>query len=178
MLMLGVGKECPINVEEGASILFKDSMFNVFIKMSDLFEEDIKAFMDNELKLGLCKYDPKTLFFVYGVEGFIYMSDMAFNIGLTYNKIDGLVTDFEEGKGYGFNFVLIEEETNIIKAIRTVGVTKNFSDIINTCCMEQFKAGLDGYEETVHKVFKEYSSERLVQNFLVGGCRFRGRSNA
>lgn len=177
MLIFGVGSSCPIEVGEGTSILFKDGTFTIIVKMSDLFEQDIQAFNDGELKLGLCKYDPKTLFFVYGIEKFVYMSDVAFNIGLTEDKVAGLVTDFSENTGYGFNFVLVEEETNIVKALRTVGVTQNFSEIINNNCIEQYNAGIEGYEETVRKVFNTYSSERLVQHFLVGGCRFRGRNN-
>lgn len=177
MMMFKVGSNCPVEVQEGASILFIDSSFTVFIKMSDLFDEDVTAFRDNELKLALCKYDPKTLFFVYGIKKFVYMSDIAFHIGLTASKLDGLKDNIEEGTGYGFTFVLIEEETNIIKAIRTVTVTKNFSEIINKCFKEQYKAGLDGYEETVKSVFKQYSAEQLVQKYIVGGCRFRGREN-
>lgn len=174
MLKFGVGAQCPIIVPSGASILYKDSMFTVFIKMSDLFDEDIKSFRDNELKIALCQYDPKTLFFVYGIKGLVYMSDIAFNIHSTVDKVAGLVKDFVDGTGYGFTFILIEEETNTIKAMRTVGVTKKFSDIINSCCVDQYNAGVEGYEETVQKVYKEFSPERLVQHYIVGGCRFRG----
>ena len=174
MLKFDVGNQCPIIVESGASIMYTGGIFTVFIKMSDLFDEDIKAFRNNELKIALCKYDPKTLFFVYGIKGFVYMSDIAFNINMTLDKIAGLGQNFTEGTGYGFTFILIEEETNIVKAMRTVGVTKKFSDVINTCCIDQYNAGTEGYEETVQKVYTEYSPERLVQQFIVGGCRFRG----
>lgn len=177
MMMFEVGNVCPVDVEEGASILFTGGMFNVFIKMSDLYDTDIKSFIDNELKLALCKYDPKTLFFVYGIEGFVYMSDIAFSINRTVDKINGLNMNIGEGTGYGFTFILIEEETNIIKAMRSVGITKKFSDQINACCLEQYEAGDEGYEETVATVFRNYSSEQLVQKYIVGGCRFRGKQN-
>ncbi len=177
MMMFKVGGKCPVEVQEGASILFMDSSFTVFIKMSDLYEEDILSFRDNELKLALCKYDPKTLFFVYGIKRLVYMSDIAFHIGLTTDKLSGLKENIEEGTGYGFTFVLIEEETNTIKAIRTVAITKNFSEIINECFKEQYQAGTEGYEDTVKEVFKQYNAEQLVQKYIVGGCRFRGREN-
>lgn len=174
MVRFTVGEVCPIHTEVGASILYDNGMFTVFVKMSDLYKEDIKAFTNNELKLALCKYDPKTLFFVYGIKGFVYMSDIAFNINYTVDKAQGLITNFEDGTGYGFTFILIEEETNVIKAMRTVGITKRFSDVINECCTEQANAGAAGYEETIKKVYRSYTAERLVQHFIVGGCRFRG----
>ena len=175
MIMFSVGRECPVNTKAGASITYSNGMFTVFIKMSDLFEEDIKAFNDNELKLAICKYDPKTLFFVYGIEGFVYMSDIAFNINYTAEGVAGLTNNFENGTGYGFTFVLIEEESNVIKAMRSVGITKSFSDTINECCKEQAEAGLDGYEETVMSVYKKFSTEQIVQRYIKGGCRFRAR---
>ncbi|MGV2685542.1 hypothetical protein GNF82_14325 [Clostridium perfringens] len=171
--MFNVGQKCPVSVLEGNIVVFEKESFTLFVRMSFLEESDIEVFKTGAIQLALSGYSNKTLFFVYRIEGFTYFVDAPFSIYNTEGKLNNIKHTFADNFGYEFNMVLIEDETNIIKATRQLILPVDSSIEINQAITEQFDAGFEGFEEEVKEAYSKYSGVQLFNDLRITGITFK-----
>lgn len=71
----------------------------------------------------------------------------------------------EEGQGYGVQMVLIDNITGIVKAIRIIGTSKEWSDDLRKICEEQRKEvfNIEIYNKFVDMSYREYTTQEIVE---------------
>lgn len=172
-MLFGIGEECPLELEEGGSIVMAGGSFFTFFKMDYLFDEDVEAFMRGSAEVSLCQVDQQHVFFTYSIKGLLRRTDMAFTIYKTQNKLKELYEDIAACTGYPFFIFLVDKDTNIIKAQRVLVINTEMSKTVNKVLTEQYNAGIDvNYEDSIKRIWRDNSSDMLHSKYVVATTKF------
>lgn len=168
MIRIGVGEVFPLNIHEGASVYFDETGFLFMVKFPNLSVQEILAFRTNPVKINLCKVDEQLAFFNLCIKD-SFDGDIAFTINQTSCGLKGLVAGDNLYTNI-FSFVLVEGTNSKVAALRTIGVSQEFSRQIYEVCKEQEAYGLHNYDLAVTMIQNKYNSEELLNNFSI--CEF------
>lgn len=166
-----VGEKPPFPHPNGLSIMFGETGFVVAIQLDDLTQSEISAFHDDIVDIYLCQASKDVSFFVFSINNFLELSDVAFTIFKTPFQLQGLNMDLNKdtNQGYAMTLILIDGHTNIIKAMRLIGLSNEFSQHINNVCIEQSKRWYNDeeYQNHVYHFQKMFTPLRLIQECTV-----------
>ena len=151
---------------DGAIFEIHDGMFNIVIGMSDFTDEEISALESGALDVYLTVIEG--IVFVTAKFGDSFIFDMPFNAGL-YKDFD---TDISEKTGLVGVIFVIDNNDNIIKAMRGYGFDPVFTEYLYKFAKQQRKMGIDNYDEHLKKVYERYTAADII-NFAIGKNRAR-----
>ena len=165
MIRIGVGEVFPLDIHEGASVYSDETGFLFMVKFPNLSIQEVVAFRTNPIKINLCKVDEQLAFFNLNIKD-SFDGDIAFTINQTSCGLKGLVAGDNLYTNI-FTFALIEGTNSKVAALRTIGVSQEFSKKIYEVCKEQEAYGLRNYNFSVTAIQQKYSSDELLKNFSV-----------
>lgn len=99
--------------------------------------------------------------FVFGKKKIIF--NMPFNICL-YSKFT-LKNPYPYG--YIIPIIIVENSTNIIKALRVLGWDNNFSFRFYKFCERQWTGGIENYTQRLNNVYNRYSDIEILKKSII-----------
>ena len=158
-----VGEKLENNLkEEGASFEIYDNMCQCTISMNNITDAEREAVESGRIICSLVSVNGVTYVCMY--LGNVLYYEMPFNMGLYKEfRLDKL----EEGNGYLFFILLADHDSGIIKAMRAVGLSDNFSRILYNLSVNQWNNKIDDYEKRVAEIFEKYPTTTMLKNSLV-----------
>lgn len=173
MYFLAVGEKYPNKIIEGMAVSHDESGFTISIGFPNLKESEVEAFKNGKLTFSASRLG-KALFLITEIEGFIGISDVAFDVNLTENKMDEFRKSENENVGYKVEFLLVDTATGILKGIRVVGISQQLSNAIYETCEKQLD---DNFDVTQHvneimKIQQAYPTKKLYKDFSIGKMIF------
>lgn len=169
MTDIKVGNKLPDDlidvVPEGISGSFSDKLLFI-LKMQGLTQEDIAAFADNYisldlLELGMFKEEIGNLYaFSILVGGFIDNSEVL--VDFRSEELDNnMLKDFSTGDGIKVDFVLCDEEDNVL-SVRKFMLSNEFSNVICAKAFEQ--NNFNGHKADKNTDYILLAFEKLFEN--------------
>lgn len=158
-----VGEKLENNLkEEGASFETYDNMCQCTIRMNNITDAEREAVESGRIICSLVSVNDVTYICMY--LGNVLYYEMPFNMGLYKEfRLDKL----EEGNGYLFFILLADHDSGIIKAMRAVGLSDNFSRILYNLSVNQWNNKIDDYDKRVAEIFEKYPTTTMLKNSLV-----------
>lgn len=160
MNSLEVGEIYPGNYRQEGIKLDYNNGFTLYLFLPDLREEEVSDIQKGEYKFGLTKVED-ILFFTLGFGESIDISDAPFHFGLyTDNRIKKLPRDIEDGQGIALNVVAVDSRSDIVKALRLIGLSTDFSrELIKTSIWQSNRnVNQEQYNRKLNRIFNAYSS--------------------
>ncbi len=157
-----VGEEFDRKMEsDGAIFEIDDNICQCIIGLTNISPAEIEAVDKGRIEISL-SYIDGVIYICASIDD-ILLFDMPFNMGL-YEKFQ---LEEPENNGYLMPIFLVDNSTNIIKAIRVVGFNKEFSRKLYDFSKEQFENKITDYKARCTKIEKEYPTEKILQERLV-----------
>ena len=141
---------------DGAIFEMQNGMCFMYIGLTDMAEIEFDILSSNELDVYLSCIDD--IVFISASFEDEMLFDMPFNAAL-YKEFD---FDVPNGRGYLCPVFVIDNRTNIIKALRVVGLDAGFSEKLYELAMEQRKNGIDSYDERLDRISRMYSPRDII----------------
>lgn len=160
MIEIKVGENFPLaRVKEGAMIDLKEDGFHVFVGFHDVTDKEVLDFRKKKLQLDL-SFINGIMFFVLEV-GDSILADMPFHTGLIRppSAIDA-VTERSSANNYSLNLFLVDVKDNTLKAMRIIGLSEKFSEVIENLMNKQLEATFDKatYNKELNRIFNTLST--------------------
>lgn len=165
MYSISVGKPLNLELKEGLSILNDGLGFQLFINLPNLSKHEIDSF-NGKMKIGLF-VDEETdiIAFLIEINNLISVSDVFFNINITPKGLDTVEKITNDDYGYAFTTTLVESTTNIVKGMRIVTLSNEFSKILYNRLEKEWKNedvnNNIKYSQNVEKIMRKYSSSEM-----------------
>lgn len=174
MYLLSVGEKYPNQIVEGMAVTHDENGFTISIGFPNITTREVEAFNDGELIFSASRLG-KVLFLLTEIKGFIDISDVAFDINLTENKMEKLKKVEDENIGYGVTFLLVDTVTGILKGIRVVGISKQLSNEIYKTCEMQLDENFDitQHFNEIMKIQNSYPTKKLYKDYSIGKMVFK-----
>jgi hypothetical protein len=136
----------------------------LLIAASNLKEKEIEAIKTKRLDFALYETNP-ILWFLYKIDGFCPWSDCPFSIHLAQNKVFDWSEEISPGMGIGLTIILVDARTGIVKALRLVGLSTDFSKEFRAMILRQTEQNFDkeGYMREVNRVYATLSTIKLLE---------------
>lgn len=164
MIKIEIGKNFPLTkVCEGSMVDLKEEGLVVFIGLDDIIEKEIENFRKKQLTLDIA-YINDIIFFVLNIDEFI-ISDIPFHTGLIRPESSrNTVIKRSPENIYNLHIYLVDIVDNTLKAMRFIGLTEEFSSIVEMLLNKQM-------EKEFNK--KEYSKnlKNLINKFSIDNIR-------
>ena len=153
--------------EDGAVFEAMDNQFMAVIGLTNITDEELSVFEKEPIDCRLSIIDGIIFIsFVFGRQKIII--NMPFNICL-YSKFT-LKNPYPYG--YIIPIIIVENSTNIIKALRVLGWDNDFSFRFYKHCERQWAKGIDNYAYRLNEVYNKYSDiEILKRSFMVNSLK-------
>lgn len=174
-----VDEVSPVKFTEGlSSFLYEPNRINVVFKLDNISEDEIKHFSLDRINMSVQKYSTEDFKTSYNCYSFTINIGEAFGNGIVFCNFNlcpssfYLNSEIEEDMGYGFNFILIDEN-DVIKSIRKIGITKQFSELLLKIYSEEKVENFnhEGYKDSLSKVgsiISNYYNDEVVEKFSIG----------
>lgn len=130
------------------------------IGLSNASSREIRAVSEDCISVDLCETDG--IIFVCISIGNVLSFDMPFNMCL-YKEFS---LKEPKGGGYLMPIILVENRTNIIKAIRVIGFDAMFSKKLYELSQNQWENGMADYDKKLAEVFLKYPTYALVDKSI------------
>lgn len=171
-MKFSVGSEMkPKMKEEGGVFETYDNVCLCIIGLENLKDEEIKAFNTSDITVTLTYVD-RIIFMVVTIED-VAVLDMPFNMG-QYNEFQ-LKEPIESG--YMMPIILVDADTNIIRAIRLAGLPKDMSQKLYELSKEQWENKITDHNERIDRIYSNYTPQDLIKAGLIHniyeGCQKR-----
>lgn len=159
MIKIEVGKKFPLTeVREGAMMDLKDEGFILMIGLDNISEKEIMNFKKGELTIDLT-FVNDIIFFVVDMEDLI-LSDIPFHVG--YTRTDENISEIlkrDKDEVYQLHMFLVDTIDNTLKAIRFIGFTKEFSNVIEVIMNKQLetKFNKEDYNKELDNIYNKLS---------------------
>lgn len=154
------GEKFPLYVPNTIGVIHDANGFTFVISFPGLRSEEIKAFLENDIKITLSKANSMVAFFGIDIKNF-FLGEVAFNILKTTSKLEDVK------KTNIVTFILVDEYNSIVEGIRVIGVSNNFIESIASVCKEQTSIGLNNYEQQVLKCLETYTTQDIIKMLKV-----------
>ena len=153
--------------QDGAVLEIHDNVCICSIGLTNVSAEEALAVERGELKLSL-SYINGVIFLCVNVSDKL-LFDMPFNV----RQYDEFPLD-EPGSGCFIMPIILEENrTNIIKAMRVIGLYNDFSKLLYELVKDQWEMRLPDYDARLEYTTKCYSPEMFQSRCLIS-IRYRG----
>ena len=162
-----VGKKYNGNYHQEGIRLQYNKGFTLEVFLPQLSIAEILGFKTGKYKFALTEIDG-ILFFLSEFRGAISMSDSPFHFGLYNNKesmANDLPKELGEDMGLSLNIIVVDSQTGIIKALRLVGLSTNFSKELIRICLLQSKQDINklDYNRKLLEIQNKYSSSAIYK---------------
>ena len=143
---LMVGERFEHNIPDDGMSVILNSGAPMLVFNYTLMPWEIRAFQQGDCAFGLFA-ENDLIFFLFKIDGFMEWSDLAFTIHLAGDET------IANGDGYlPFNLVLVESQTQIIKALRLVTVSPTFRNHLVDAIDNQAKTPLAEFTRNTHRL--------------------------
>lgn len=146
----------------GDGAIFEMTEKNCFITigLSEMTEDDVSVFESGKLDTYLSVVEGIVFISAKFAEDFIF--DMPFNAGL-YKEFN-----FKNPQPYGVfsPIVILDNNTNIIKAMRAVGFDPDFSYKLYVFAKRQWENKIINYDERLKSVYSRYSPQDIIKHAI------------
>jgi len=138
-MLISKGQICPIanstNGQDGNAFIMDGVAFSIFSWVSNPTETEITAWKSGSYLYGVFVEDSAP-FFLAGFEDSGFMVEASINVLAEIEK-GGFYCDFLAGESNSLNLILVDAQTNIVHAIRTLGMGATAANTLRTACTEQ-----------------------------------------
>ena len=172
MYSIKVGSKYSGNIKQEGIRLNYSGGFNLEIILADLTTKEIMDIKFGKYSFGLTLMED-ILFFTCGLGKSIEISDAPFHFGLyTDDRINDLPKTVIEGEGLALNITAIDSRTGIVKALRVIGLSTDFSRELIRICLFQSKMEVSSqkYDRLLTNIQGSYSSQEIYEKTLFKYC--------
>ncbi len=129
----------------------------ISISITNLTDDEISALDAGQLDIYLSAIEGIVFVVAEFKDKFVF--DMPFNYGL-YEKFE-----LEDPAPYGFvvPVIAVEGRSNIIKAMRVVGLDPEFSRKLYMFAEKQWRNKIENYDERLQSVYARYSPKDIIR---------------
>ena len=154
---------------EGAVFEIEDSMCMCYISLKNPTWQEIDAVQKQAVDVRLTSVDG-VLFVCLNIGDALFF-DMPFNMCLYYSfRLKEPVKS-----GFIMPIILADQNTNEIKALRTIGFDEPFSRKLYELCRKQWNKGVTDYSAKLRAVNANYTTQQLMEKccarFVANGNR-------
>lgn len=145
---------------EGIRFDINDMGGSVFIKLSNLSTFEINSIKNGKAKFGYYEYK-NVIFLLLKFENMNWM-DCPYTIYLSKNLTK--LPEFNVGQGLALKIYLINADTGILEALRLIGLSNKFSELIKIGLEKQLLSDFNIYEydENLCEAYKKYTTREMV----------------
>lgn len=166
MIKIEVGRPFPSsNIIEGVAINFEEEGFYLPIGFRNITDKEVHAFKNDKINIDIA-FVNNIIFIVFEIDGVVELSDAAFHIALSTTPLRFL--DLNDGEGYKLHMFLIDSKDNVLKAIRLVSLSEEFSHTLKTLIDKQLEEffNMDDYNKRLANVFNNFTQQDLKEMSL------------
>lgn len=159
---------------DGAIFEVTDGQCITTIGLTDISNEELTLLESEPLDCFLSVIDD--IIFI----NFVFGRKMIFNMPFNACLYSEFTLKRRYPYGYFVPIIIIENRSNVIKAMRVVGWDNEFSLAFFDLCKIQRKKGVEHYEQRLQKVYDRYSEQEILKlSFRVNKVRGinHGRKN-
>lgn len=138
---------------------------NLIIMTSGISEKEIELAKNGKINFKLYEIQP-VIFFLFEIPGFLEPSDGPYSYFLLSEDKRPELIELEEGKGFGLTIIVVESSTGIVKVIRFIGLSTEFSKSFLKMLQRQRDFGfIEGeYDKAINKTYRKFTPEQLWKN--------------
>ena len=165
MNSIEVGKRYPGSIGNEGVTLDYNNGFTLYVFIPDITPTEANGFKKGKYKFALTEVQG-ILFFLSEFKGAISMSDSPFHFGLYKdNRVKNLPTTFGDSEGLALNIVVVDSATSIVKALRMIGLSNEFSAKLLEICLKQSQQTVDPtkYNRQLYDIQGRYSADVLYR---------------
>lgn len=165
MQKLEVGQIAPFSAQPGPSLDYTGSGFDLVINLPDLTQREISSYKSGSYRFDLLEKN-QLMFMLFEFKPGCPLSDAPLHMSqYTDDRAANLPKTIEDGQGFALQLIVIEQRSQKIKALRTVGLPTKFSRDLLDVCRRQLKHPLSKseYNEAVNHVYKNYTTRQLAR---------------
>lgn len=165
MIIFEVGRPFPFEIENTILIDFKENGFHLPIGYNNLDDFEINAFKNGKIDMDIA-FVNNIIFIILEIEGILELSDVPFHIALSTTPLEAL--ELQDGEGYALHMFLIDSKDNVLKAIRLVSLSEEFSHTLKTLIDKQLEEffNMDDYNKRLANVFNNFTQQDLKEMSL------------
>ena len=143
---------------DGAIFEMYGQTCSINIGISNPTDEEVNLLSSGRLDIYLSVIEGIVFVTAKFGDGLIF--DMPFNAGLYENF------DFKNPEPYGIYalMVAVDNDTNIIKAMRAIGFDAKFSSKLYKFAKKQWEDKISNYDDRLASVYKRYSPQDILRN--------------
>ncbi len=171
-MKLAVGEVLPGIKGTGDSVRFGmgDSGAELLVCFGSPTEKEIAAIKEGPVQFGM--FTKENVIFILAKFGTMPWMDAPFHVGLAKGLTH--LQDVEQGMGYGCTIILVDSSTGIVKALRYVGLSTEFSKRLKNNIEEQMNDVFDvaEYDAKLSRIMGTYSTKDMVR-FSEVNCKIR-----
>lgn len=169
-MKLAVGEVLPGIKGTGDSVRFGmgDSGAELLVFFGSPIEKEISAIREGPAQFGM--FTKENVIFILAKFGTMPWMDAPFHVGLAKGLTH--LQDIEEGQGYGCTIIFVDSNTGIIKALRYVGLSTEYSKRLKDNIEEQMNEAFDKalYDAKLADIMRAYTTKDMVRYSEVN-CR-------
>ena len=173
MLKVGTPYNRVSNRGEGVFFDIRYPTIELIYNMKKPTEREIEQVQSNKpFEIRVCEIEDVII--VTSKLGSLQWMDAPYNPNLGDCRLDELESDTQ---GYGLYFLLTDSPSGIIKHIRMVGLSNNFSHEFRSLAMEnkQKNISVETHDTKIRNVFLRYTSEELANRSTIR-CKIKAET--
>ena len=165
-----VGQVIPQLKGTGDSVRFgmSDAGAELLVCFRSPTEAEIQTIKKGPIRFGM--FTKENIIFILVKFGSMPWMDAPFHVGLAKGLTH--LQDIEEGQGYGCTIIFVDSNTGIIKALRYVGLSTEYSKRLKDNIEEQMNEAFDKalYDAKLADIMRAYTTKDMVRYSEVN-CR-------
>lgn len=165
MQKLEVGQIAPFPSKRGPSLNYTGSGFDLVINLPDLTPREISSYKSGSYRFDLLEKN-QLMLMLFEFKPGCPLSDAPFHMSQYQDdRAANLPETIEDGQGFALQIIVIEQRSQKIKALRTIGLPTKFSRDMLDLCHKQLDNPLSKseYNEAVNHVYNNYTTRQLVR---------------
>ncbi|PAE87631.1 hypothetical protein [Shouchella clausii] len=162
---LEVGQVSPFPSQLGPSLNYTGNGFDLVINLPDLTPREISSYKNGPYRFELLEKN-QLMIMLFEFKPGCPLSDAPFHMSqYPDDRAANLPETIEDGQGFALQIIVIEQRSQKIKALRTIGLPTKFSRDLLDVCRKQLKHPLSKseYDEAVNQTFKNYTTRQLAR---------------
>lgn len=144
--------------DDGAILEISDNLCQCIIGLHDISEQELRAVEKGKIVATLT-HKEGIIFLCLNIGG-ILTFDIPFNMGL-YDKFE---LEYPGDFGYTMIIFLVDNATNIIKAMHAVGFKNLFSKKLYELSKQQWEHKIENYDEKLNRINLSVPRVELLKN--------------
>jgi len=158
---------------EGVIFEYTESGPMLILAFNNPTPKEIECAKTGQIEMGYYEYK-SVIFICVKIQGCGDWMDAPFSIRLYENKIFDWSDPVDDGKGLGIQIIMLDALTGIVKSIRLIGATTEFSRGLRKAIMRQYEQEFNEaeYHRQINEIYRNYSSSDLAKR---ASCLFRVR---